>query len=387
MITNTEMEQHTKYGWFCLIFLFGWLVACTEDASRPFMNDEEAGHVIICYTVSGNSVDTRAQTVTSEPGIGSRNENWVNELDLFIFRSDGTFYKHVPLPDLLYDDQQNNNYHEWATGLSAEEIHNGDRIYLIANASTTVSAIQTLDGLKAATLTGLECQEKQDYFVMDGNATVAAAMWSDNNLVVPIDLARAAAKVRLSFAGSVDWSQVSYRFCHYASTSSLIDLGDDEDDYLVTLSLENYPAGSAEYPSSYDGLEPASPITEQDKECLVLYSYANSWYAGDGEDDHLNTGAPIDEKRETFILLKAPYDNVLYYYEVPVNYRLPEDNDSIVPDESYKELYRLRRNYIYDITVRIDRPGGTETEPVKLPTLYYSVVKWNEKEIVVPPFM
>ena len=387
MITNTEMEQHTKYGWFCLIFLFGWLVACTEDASRPFMNDEEAGHVIICYTVSGNSVDTRAQTMTSEPGIGSRNENLVKELDLFIFRRDGTFYKHVPLPDLPYDDQQNNNYHEWATGLSAEEIHNGDRIYLIANASTTVSAIQTLDGLKAATLTGLECQEKQDYFVMDGNATVAAAMWSDNNLVVPIDLARAAAKVRLSFAGSVDWSQVSYRFCHYASTSSLIDLGDDEDDYLATLSLENYPAGSAEYPSSYDGLELASPITEQDKECLVLYSYANSWYAGDGKDDHLNTGAPIDEKRETFILLKAPYGNVLYYYEVPVNYRLPEDNDSIVPDESYKELYRLRRNYIYDITVRIDRPGGTETEPVNLPTLYYSVVKWNEKEIVVPPFM
>ena len=381
------MKRYLLYNWCRLVFLAGLLVACTEDVLQISVDDEKTGHVVLSYSVGGSYLPTRTQTVESEAGQDSRNENWVAELDLFVFRNDGSFYKHIPFPKVNYSVPQNDNYYELDTGLKAEEIHTGDQMYLVANASEVVGDITSLEDLKAAKLAGLQCHSKQEVFVMDGAVVVTADMWSDNNLHVQMDLARASAKVRLSFKSTVDWNQVSYRFCHYAATSSVIDLGDEEDAFLATVPLSNYPDGSAEYPSSYEGLESASPIEEQGKKCLVLYSYANNWYAGDGEDDHLNTGAPIDEKKETFILLKAPYEGKQYYYEIPVNYRLPEDNDAINPDESYKELYRLRRNYIYDITVNIDIPGGSETEPVVLPTLYYSVVKWNEEEIVVPPFM
>ena len=72
---------------------------------------------------------------------------------------------------------------------------------------------------------------------------------------------------------------------------------------------------------------------------------------------------------------------------------MPINNDEVFDTEeeweafkeSYRHLYQLQRNYIYDITVTIDREGGTETKPVT-PRLYYQVIPFDEETIDIPAF-
>ena len=96
---------------------------------------------------------------------------------------------------------------------------------------------------------------------------------------------------------------------------------------------------------------------------------------------------PIYADRQTHVVLFAPYgEEGFFYYKVPVNKALPENLDDVELDAAdYRHLYRMQRNYIYDITVTIDRKGGTVGEPVE-PKLYYQVLPFDEEEIEIPAF-
>lgn len=374
------MKTNVTYYLFSLLTVIALLTACTEDSTLPPSSQEKGkGRVILSYTVSGSSlVSTRA-----EEGNKDRNENLVKELDLFIFRN-GTITTNQPLhftPDK--SDQQTGDYTTLETSLAPDDFQNGDQVYLVANCHDVVSDVTTLDGLKAKTVSSLICYDKQPQFVMDGMVTVSEKMWTDKDLHIQIDLKRAAAKVRLHFASSTDWNQVSYRFCHYTNTTTVLEQEETEEyTYVNSLTLENYPneTGFEENVTTYQD------IPNEETECLVLYTYPNNWHDGNPDDDKLNVAPPINSDRETRILLKAPFNGKLYYYDVPVNFRLPEYNDAIdIEFEDYKDLYRIQRNHIYDITVTIDRAGGTESEPA-LPNLKYHVAKWVSYEIEVPEF-
>lgn len=64
-----------------------------------------------------------------------------------------------------------------------------------------------------------------------------------------------------------------------------------------------------------------------------------------------------------FIIVKAPYDGIEYFYKVPINYRFADINDQQcfskedLTDKVFP-LYRADRNTFYDIKVLIDRAGG-----------------------------
>ena len=374
------MKTNLTYYLVSLLTVIGMLTACTEDSTFPLSSQEkEEGRVILSYTVDGSAmVATRAP----EKGNEERNENLVKELDLFIFRN-GTIITEQPLyftPEI--NDPQTGTYNPLDTGLSPDDILNGDQVYLVANCHNAVSNVKTLEELKNKTIGDLICYDKQDQFVMDGKVTIEASMWTDKDLHIQINLKRAAAKVRLHFASSTDWAQVSYRFCHYANTATVLEQEETEEyTYVNDLVLTDDP-------TEENQLTPATAITENGTQCLVLYTYPNNWYSGNGnpEDDHLNVAPPINSDRETRILLRAPFDGKLYYYDIPVNFRLPLENDATDINEDYKDLYRIQRNHIYDITVTIDRAGGSESEPVILPSINYYVVEWNEEEIKVPSF-
>lgn len=375
------MKTNLTYYLVSLLTVIGMLTACTEDSTFPLSSQEkEEGRVILSYTVDGSAmVATRAP----EKGNEERNENLVKELDLFIFRN-GTIITEQPLyftPEI--NDPQTGTYNPLDTGLSPDDILNGDQVYLVANCHNAVSNVKTLEELKNKTIGDLICYDKQDQFVMDGKVTIEASMWTDKDLHIQINLKRAAAKVRLHFASSTDWAQVSYRFCHYANTATVLEQEETEEyTYVNDLVLTDDP-------TEENQLTPATAITENGTQCLVLYTYPNNWYSGNGnpEDDHLNVAPPINSDRETRILLRAPFDGKLYYYDIPVNFRLPLENDATdIKFEDYKDLYRIQRNHIYDITVTIDRAGGSESEPVILPSINYYVVEWNEEEIKVPSF-
>lgn len=371
------MKVNVRHIWIGLVCLVGINTSCTnDDASIPLTGEEAgAGHVVLSYAVAGNTL-SRA----TEAGWNDWNENLIKRLDLFIFRDNNGLIKHYG-EDLDVSASQNpgetQNYHEWeipTNELAPNEIEQGDQVYLIANCPS-VSTIESLANLQAVSITGLSCHTKQEQFIMTGTAVVGAK--SGNDVEITVDLIRVAAKIRLSFTGDTKWTDVSYRFVNYASTSALLEESDEQ--FAPQLSV--YP--------SVESLEEVTENTatyyETDDQ-LVLYSYVNNWYKE--VEDPLYGEIPIDETKQTYVLLRAPYpanSSNYYYYKVPVNFQLPEDNDAVTPDESYKDLYRLQRNYIYDITVTIDREGGPEREPVK-PKLYYRVMSFDEKNIDIPAF-
>lgn len=374
------MNRYITYYIISLFAVLGLFASCAEENALPASSqEEEEGHVVLSYTVSGSSIVSTRVEESKEEGNKGRNENLVKDLDLFIFRN-GTIITNQPLhftPEK--NDQQTGDYTPLETGLAPDDFQNGDQVYLVANCHDVVSDVTTLDGLKAKTVSSLICYDKQLQFVMDGMVTVDAKMWTDKDLHIQIDLKRAAAKVRLHFASSTNWDQVSYRFCHYANTATVLEQEETEEyTYVNSLSLMDYTTRGEE-------LAKAVPIEENEMQCLVLYTYPNNWHDGNPDDDKLNVEPPINDGRETRILLKAPYNEELYYYDIPVNFRLPEKNDDINIIEDYKDLYRIQRNHIYDITVTIDREGGTVSKPVT-PKLYYQVLSFDEETIDIPEF-
>ena len=233
--------------------------------------------------------------------------------------------------------------------------------------------------MKQLSITGSRTPGKQEVFLMDGYKKIADGDLSGNQIA--IDLKRAAAKIRLTFNSDsqADWKNtIGYSFRQYATKSTVLDLG--EESYLEDPSLATYPED--------DGKGNVHTVTandlytdNNDKTYLVLYSYANDWF-DDQKDVHEEE--PINDEKQTYIMLKAPYEGKEYYYKIPVNYRLPDFNDDIEIDpEKYKHLYRLQRNYIYDITVSIDHAGGTYLEPEEVSNLILKANPWNMEDVVV----
>ena len=389
------MKTNIQYLLVSMLAICGMLASCTEET--PLNNasgNSSSGKVILSYSVS-NPVQSRAE----DEGWENFNENKVARLDLFIFPTGND-------RDVIYYNETFNNNNDPQTGayttwniprtlISPDMLETGDEVYLIANYDfTSPSSIASKSDLDI-TLMNLDCDAKQDDFVMTGKAIVNKSSTS-NDVTIQVDLIRVAAKICLSFASQTDWNEVSYRFVHYAQTSALLE--ENETEYIASQTLSVSP--------SEDGLTEVNTQTTQNlytdegKQKLVLYSYANDWYKkGEGyenpdvnggtdmSDDQIYQQEPIDEAKQTYILLRAPYNNDYYYYKVPVNFRLPENNDDVnINPDAYKHLYRLQRNYIYDITVTIDREGGPESKPVILQTLNYHVAQWGNETINVPTF-
>ena len=383
------------------LFTIGMLPSCTEDVSLGQSTNKDAGRVVLSYSVVGNGLATRAST----NGWNDWNENKITRLDLFIFKADGTYIDHLSKTSGVESPTDNSTYCKWTdTGLLPSDIE-GVQLYLVANCPLLEGKTEiSLADLQKGTVNGLTCTKLQT-FVMDA-VGVRSEESTANEAVVKFDLKRAAAKICISL-NNKEWDNVKFRLCHYTKNSTVLALSEEaEDAYLETLQPEYYP--------SVDGMTPVAdenlyddPVDEPNAgKQLILYSYANNWFKSptpdggytspdvDGgettmDDDQLYKQEPIDESKQTYVLLLAPYGNEgkRYYYKIPVNYRLPVNNDDIDPDpEEYKHLYRLQRNHIYDISVTIDREGGPEEKDAKIPEIKWRVVPYEEEAIDVPVF-
>lgn len=389
------MKTNIQYLLLSILAICGMLTSCTEETPLNSASDNSSsGKVLLSYSV-GNPIQSRAET---DEGWKDFNENKVSRLDLFIFPTDGgnVIYYGETFDD--NHDAQTGEYTTWnipRTSISPDMLESGDEVYLIANydfmSPYSIVSKSDLD----ITLSDLDCNAKQDDFVMTGKAIVAKSSTS-NDVTIQVDLIRVAAKICLSFASETDWNEVSYRFIHYAPTSALLEENDET--YMQSQRLQTFPSEDELTEVNTETTE--NLYNDEGKQKLVLYSYVNDWYKkGNGynnpdvnggtnmDDDQIYQQEPIDEDKQTYILLRAPYNNNYYYYKVPVNFRLPENNDDVdIDPEDYKHLYRLQRNYIYDITVTIDRAGGPERKPVTVQNFEILVKPWTEKEIIVPPF-
>lgn len=362
------MKAISKYFAMCAIALLGL-------ANTSCMSDDMDGtpscdyDVVLEYKVGGSATETRAAVTRAETEVGNEdlNENKINRLDLFVFDATGKLVKSLPLTDASVQGSPTTEYKHKkleSNQLKRSEI-TGNTLYLVANLEN-ISGITTLDELKAATInkaTTFNPKAKQTSFVMD--AKMEETKQIENGMIhIKFQLKRALAKIRLNVKDAsgnpVAPTEYACQLIHYAADGAILAEGTSTSNELNT-----------EVAASSKVTVPA--VTQDNK--AVFYSYANSWI-----DKAKNPYAeePIDVSKQTYILLKAKFNNKDYFYKVPVNKRLFEGNDATTIDwANYEPLYRLDRNTIYDVTAKVDREGGSDPEnPAELKVLP-TVLPWE----------
>lgn len=362
------MKAISKYFAMCAIALLGL-------ANTSCMSDDMDGtpscdyDVVLEYKVGGSATETRAAVTRAETEVGNEdlNENKINRLDLFVFDAAGKLVKSLSLTDASVQGSPTTEYKHKkleSNQLKRSEI-TGNTLYLVANLDN-ISGITTLDELKAATINKAATfnpKAKQTSFVMD--AKMEETKQIENGMIhIKFQLKRALAKIRLNVKDAsgnpVAPTEYACQLIHYAADGAILAEGTSTSNELNT-----------EVAASSKVTVPA--VTQDNK--AVFYSYANSWI-----DKAKNPYAeePIDVSKQTYILLKAKFNNKDYFYKVPVNKRLYESNDAATIDwPKYEPLYRLDRNTIYDVTAKVDREGGSDPEhPAELKVLP-TVLPWE----------
>lgn len=363
------MKAISKYFAMCAIALLGL-------ANTSCMSDDMDGtpscdyDVVLEYKVGGSATETRAAVTRAETEVGNEdlNENKIDRLDLFVFDAAGKLVKSLSLTDASVQGSPTKDYKHKkleSDQLKRSEI-TGNTLYLVANLDN-ISGIKTLDDLNAATINKAATfnpKAKQTSFVMD--AKMEEIKQIVNGMIhIKFQLKRALAKIRLNVKDAsgnpVAPTEYACQLIHYAADGAILAEGTSTSNELNT-----------EVAASSKVTVPA--VTQDNK--AVFYSYANSWI-----DKTKNPYAeePIDVSKQTYILLKAKFNNKDYFYKVPVNKRLYESNDAATIDwTKYEPLYRLDRNTIYDVTAKVDREGGDT--PENPATLYVNpiVSDWDD---------
>lgn len=349
------MKAISKYFAMCAIALLGL-------ANTSCMSDDMDGtpscdyDVVLEYKVGGSATETRAAVTraeTTEVGNEDLNENKIERLDLFVFDATGTLVKRLPLTDASVQGSPTKDYKHKkleSDQLKRSEI-TGNTLYLVANLDN-INGITTLDELKAATINKAATfnpKAKQTSFVMDAKMEETKQI-VNGTIHIQFQLKRALAKIRLNVqddnGNRVAPTEYACQLIHYAANGSILAEGNITDNALNTDA-----AASSKV---------TAPAVTQDNKA-VFYSYANSWIDKTNKDPKAEE--PIYVTKQTYILLKAKYNNKDYFYKVPVNKRLYEDNDAATTDwAKYEPLYRLDRNTIYDVTAKVDREGGSDPE-------------------------
>lgn len=373
------MKPTTLY--IFILMLATCLAACSiNDFPEEENTPGGSGTLRIAYRVAGNSVQTR--TTEAEAGVDALNENTVTRLDFFAFKSDGsllcpvisftqgTFYSATYAPLTISEDQ---------LSLEAVQGNTGGSYYLVANCPS-VANITTLSALQAALTSGTGNPAlittdgtAPTAFIMDAKATPAT---SGKDITLSFDLRRAAAKIRIRVTGG---TPKTFQFFHYADDAYVISgetpYPDELQSTAETTITDNIPLRD----NSTDG-----------QDGYVFYSYPNDWFNStlytqeeNGnytcDNEGLHNGEPIVAAKQTYLLLQATYENKEYYYKIPVNRRLPDfsDKPSFTAEEygQIHDLYRLKRNHLYDVTVTISGPGGTMDGPV-VPAYTITINDW-----------
>lgn len=363
------MKAISKYFAMCAIALLGL-------ANTSCMSDDMDGtpscdyDVVLEYKVGGSATETRAAVTRAavEDGSEDLNENLINRLDLFVFDAAGKLVKSLPLTDASVQGSPTKDYKHKkleSDQLKRSEI-TGNTLYLVANLDN-ISDITTLDELKAATINKAATfnpKAKQTSFVMDAKMEETKQI-VNGTIHIQFQLKRALAKIRLNVQDdkgkTVAPTEYACQLIHYAADGSIL-----AEDASTSKALNKDAAASSKV---------TVPAVTQDNKA-VFYSYANSWIDKTTKNPYAEE--PIDVNKQTYILLKAKYNGKDYFYKVPVNKRLYEDNDAATIDwTKFDPLYRLDRNTIYDVTATVDREGGSDPEhPAELNVLP-TVLPWE----------
>lgn len=386
------MKRIIKYSVLCLFFMTGCVFASCINETEPQTDSAGMDNAVKVYFSLSNSEGSRAAITRAdagtEAGDNTLNENKIERLDLFVFDGNGALSSHKNVTtgdERLSYDQSKVNADKGVDGvwtlpdLKRQDLE-GKTIYIVANwTENGAGAVKLLSDLQAANIddsASFEPNKQQTTFLMDGKAYKQG--YVGKNYVVNVNLSRALAKIRLNVKkdGRDDiTTAVSYQIVHYATNASILSESEDS----VKAPLASLPE-NIDLENGTGMLTGETALTYQTvdgQKQVIFYTYPNNWWNGQTNPHVAET---ILDDRQTYILIKAKYNDKDCFYKIPVNNQLPEDNDENKTTEEWTKilsgLYNIGRNHIYDITVNIDREGGTKEEPVEL-TLQYKVIDWE----------
>lgn len=357
------MKCNYIYTNWCLIcILVISLLSCQKEETGVDSIGGTGNKITLKLTVP-ESVKVRS---TTENGDDILNENRIGTLDVFIYQENNNnclFHQRIsPSPELTGTGMYSKLLDVTQEMFAVNTTHS---IYLIANYPGTIppSGV-TLSELKALNVSSLNTDVKQNYFIMDGVCNMILNDGIIVNKEIPILLKRAASKIRLSFNyvngfSLATGSEITKKVVNYATNSSLIENGEAVTPTLQTMSgFTNQNSGAGNSTN------------------IVVYSYSNDWNSNVNDETYLIVNIPVRDNLSTL--------HSLNYYKIPVNYRLPENNDSPqVSEEARRALYKLQRNYLYDVNVIIDKLGSVDPlNPVAI-TPNYTIQNWTTKQVLV----
>ena len=309
-------------------------------------------------------------------------ESFVNHLDVFIFDVNGT----EPDAEVYYDRYQVNNAASIVLNAKRGSFAAGQKyyVYLLANSNlpkADLEAVKSYNDLIDKKqedynlhLTGLTIDGAPRYFLMDavafqnGSSPVVLnnGVPSDNTVLDAV-LRRAAAKVVINIKASekVEFKSFSIEDGSEGGLYYLRNMPYDTyllaearaEENILTAKVRNTTKSNNAY---FDW----NPSQDSKNVSLVTYVYPNNW----ADQSSL--------ERESCVVMNLPMtytdgetvkDYANCWYKIPMT------------DEQM-----FKRNNYYEVNIELNRPGAiSESTPVDLKDVYYSVIDWTELDIYV----
>ena len=305
-------------------------------------------------------------------------ESFVNHLDVFIFDVNGT----EPGAEVYYERYQVNNAASLVLNAKRSTFTAGQKyyVYLLANSNLSKSDFEAVESYNDLIdkkqedynlhLTGLTIDGAPSYFLMDAVAFQGGSSpvvlnngVSSDNTVLDAVLRRAAAKVVINIKASEKVEFKAFTI-EDGSEGGLYYLRNmPYDTYLLAEARAEediYTAKVRNTKKSNNAYFSWNPTQDSKNVSLVTYVYPNNW----ADQSSL--------ERETCVVMNLPLtytDGELVKDYANCWYKIPMTDEQM-----------FKRNNYYEVNIDLNRPGAiSESTPVDLEDVYYSVIDWTEQ--------
>ena len=309
-------------------------------------------------------------------------ESFVNHLDVFIFDVNGT----EPGAEVYYERYQVNNAASLVLNAKRSTFTAGQKyyVYLLANSNLPKSDFEAVESYNDLIdkkqedynlhLTGLTIDGAPSYFLMDAVAFQGGSSpvvlnngVSSDNTVLDAVLRRAAAKVVINIKASEKVEFKAFTI-EDGSEGGLYYLRNmPYDTYLLAEARAEediYTAKVRNTKKSNNAYFSWNPTQDSKNVSLVTYVYPNNW----ADQSSL--------ERETCVVMNLPLtytDGELVKDYANCWYKIPMTDEQM-----------FKRNNYYEVNIDLNRPGAiSESTPVDLEDVYYSVIDWTEQNVYV----
>ena len=309
-------------------------------------------------------------------------ESFVNHLDVFIFDVNGT----EPGAEVYYERYQVNNAASLVLNAKRSTFAAGQKyyVYLLANSNLPKSDFEAVESYNDLIdkkqedynlhLTGLTIDGAPSYFLMDAVAFQGGSSpvvlnngVSSDNTVLDAVLRRAAAKVVINIKASEKVEFKAFTI-EDGSEGGLYYLRNmPYDTYLLAEARAEediYTAKVRNTKKSNNAYFSWNPTQDSKNVSLVTYVYPNNW----ADQSSL--------ERETCVVMNLPLtytDGELVKDYANCWYKIPMTDEQM-----------FKRNNYYEVNIDLNRPGAiSESTPVDLEDVYYSVIDWTEHNVYV----